>query len=139
MAVKCHRRRAWANGEIGPRDADDALENTKPGEFVLLQMEISTAAIEAALARQGKSVVSVLNAASMSADAARLSAAADAVVANETEFEMLVGQPPRSREQRQCALESLHAQSGQTLVVTLDADGAMACIKGECTAPKYWP
>lgn len=121
-----------ANGEVEAQDARGVLETMRPGEFLVLQMEVSASAVEAALvAAKAKGIISILNVAPMSADAARLSAAADIVVANETEFEMLVGRSPLSGEERMSALQSLHSRSGQTLVVTLGAKGVIAIHEGE--------
>lgn len=120
-----------ANGEVRPQDADGVLGDMKSGEFLILQMEISVAAVEAAImAAKGRGVVSVLNVAPMSAEAARLSAAADIIVANEIEFEMLVGRSSLFGELRVSALRDLHSRSGQTLVVTLGAEGAIAIHEG---------
>ncbi len=121
-----------ANGQVEESDARCVLEGMKAGETLVLQMEIPPRAVEAALvAARAKGVVSIFNVAPMTSDAIRLYTGADIVVANETEFEALVGAPVHSEEQRLDAMKRLHAQSGRTLVVTLGADGAVAIHAGD--------
>ena len=85
--------------------------------------------VEAALASARKmGVISVLNVAPLTADAARLARMADIVIANETEFALLTG-----TEFSEAALVKLHGETGQSFVVTLGADGVAAIREGALT------
>lgn len=116
-----------ANGALTEADAEAALEGASPGDVLMLQLEIPAEAVERALrlARE-KSVVSLLNVAPLTADAARLAGLADIVIANETEFALLAGVATYDEQ----ALAALHAQTGQTIVVTLGAEGVAAASSG---------
>lgn len=116
-----------ANGALTEEDAVAALEAGHPGDILMLQLEIPAPAVEKALrlARE-KGLVSLLNVAPLTPDAARLAKLADIVIANETEFALLSGKAGFDEE----TLASLHAETGQTLVVTLGADGVAAASGG---------
>ncbi|MDY6961239.1 MAG: PfkB family carbohydrate kinase, partial [Pseudomonadota bacterium] len=62
--------------------------------------------------------------------AARLAALADIVIANETEFELLVGRSDLEPAAREEALLELHGETGQTFIITLGADGVIAARDG---------
>ncbi|PWW00069.1 ribokinase [Hoeflea marina] len=120
-----------ANGTVTPDMARAALSGAGTGDTLLLQMEIPAAAIEAALAAaRAQGVRSILNIAPLTGEVTGLSALADIVVANETEFEMLSGKPAGSPAEIRACLEALHGARGQTLVVTLGADGVLAAHDG---------
>ena len=62
------------------------------GDTLMLQLEIPPASVETALtAAKAKGVISIINIAPLTPDAARLGRMADIVIANETEFELLAG------------------------------------------------
>ena len=116
-----------ANGTITPDDANKALEGMTSGDILMLQFEIPASAIEAALtAAKAKRVTTVINTAPLTADGPRLAGLADIVIANETEFELLIGKNGLSGSERENELKALHEKTGQTLIVTLGADGVIA-------------
>jgi len=121
-----------ANGAPSPSDADAVVGSMAAGDILMLQLEIPAASIERALtgARQ-KGVTTIINIAPLTDEAARLGRMADIVVANETEFERLAGRGGLTGEERETALLSLHGDGGQTIVVTLGADGVVAAREGK--------
>jgi ribokinase len=121
-----------ANGTITPDDAERVLKDMTSGDILMLQFEIPADALEAALkSAKARGIVSIINTAPLTPDAARLGRLADIVIANETEFEGLIGKETLSAEQREEALRELHAQTGQTVIVTLGADGVIAMRAGK--------
>lgn len=121
-----------ANGTVTDEDARRTVSGMSRGDYLMLQFEIPKTAIEAALiAAKQKGVTSVVNIAPFDADAKRLGATADILVANETEFDLFVGKGELSAEEREAALRRIHAESGQTIIVTLGADGVVAIRKNE--------
>lgn len=120
-----------ANGAIDDSDAIAAVDAMNGGDYLLLQLEIPAIAIEAALrAARTKGIISVLNIAPLTDDAKALAQQADIVIANETEFELLAGKPDLGAAQREKILMELHQVSGQTIIVTLGAEGAIAAHEG---------
>jgi ribokinase len=102
-----------------------------PGDHLLLQLEVPTPTVSAALdrARQA-SAVSLLNTAPFRSDAAEFLAKADYVIANETEFDLYaeaLSLPGRDREMRMLAFAK---RTGRTIVVTLGGDGVLAAFGG---------
>jgi ribokinase len=121
-----------ANGTVTSADADAAVEAMQEGDVLMLQLEVPGSAVEGALAAaRAKGVTTVLNLAPLVQDAARLGRLADIVIANETEFERLAGQEGMNAADREAALKSLHGETGQTLIVTLGAEGVIAIRNGE--------
>lgn len=121
-----------ANGTITADEAIKTVDAMSAGDILMLQLEIPPAAVEAALrAAREKGVTTILNTAPFTGDAVRLSALADIVVANETEFDLVAGEPAASAEARITALKTLHSATGQTFVVTLGGDGVIAIRDGE--------
>ncbi|MBU2328590.1 MAG: ribokinase, partial [Alphaproteobacteria bacterium] len=81
-----------ANGTLSPGQAAEAVSGSKPGDILMLQLEVPAASVKAALeAAKAHGVRTVLNTAPLIAEAADLAKLADIVIANETEFELLVG------------------------------------------------
>ena len=118
---------AGANGTVGAQEASAAVAAMQPGDFLMLQLEVPAAAVERALVEaKGRGVSSILNIAPLTADAVRLGRMADTVIANETEFELFAGRGAMNSPQREDALMQLHRETGQTLIVTLGADGVIA-------------
>lgn len=121
-----------ANGEVSASDATRTISEMAAGDILMLQFEIPAAAIEAALtAAKAKRITTIINTAPLTADAPRLSALADIVIANETEFELLIGKNGLSSDGRETELKALHETTGQTLIVTLGADGVIAIRNGK--------
>lgn len=121
-----------ANGAVDGAAAEAALSVMSEGDLLMLQLEIPAATVEAALvsARQ-KGVRTIFNTAPLTKDAAPLARLADIVVANETEFDRLTGHDAMSAAQREEAMQSIAADTGQSLVVTLGADGVVAVHGGK--------
>ncbi len=121
-----------ANGTVSAADADKAVSAMKAGDILMLQLEVPVPAVlEALSAARTKGITTIINIAPLIEDAARLGRLADIVIANETEFELLAGQDGMSVADREAALARLHAETGQTLIVTLGADGVIAIREGE--------
>jgi ribokinase len=120
-----------ANGTVSPEQAKDAVSKSAEGDFLMLQLEVPVASVRAALeAAKARGVRSVLNTAPLIPEAAELARLADIVIANETEFERLVGRDNLSASEREEMLLSMHGDTGQTLIITLGADGVIAAEGG---------
>ncbi|MBC7313302.1 MAG: ribokinase [Rhizobium sp.] len=116
-----------ANGMVGEQEASAAVAVMQPGDFLMLQLEVPAEAVERALIEaKTRGVSSILNIAPLTADAVRLGRMADIVIANETEFELFAGRGVMTAPQREDALMQLHRETGQTLIVTLGAEGVIA-------------
>ncbi|MBC7149223.1 MAG: ribokinase [Rhizobium sp.] len=116
-----------ANGAVGEQEAKAAVAAMQPGDFLMLQLEVPAASVERALTdAKARGVTTILNIAPLTADAARLGRMADIVIANETEFERLAGREALDAAEREQTLMRLHGETGQTLIVTLGADGVIA-------------
>ncbi|NTJ41213.1 ribokinase [Agrobacterium larrymoorei] len=121
-----------ANGTVSPSDAERAVSEMSAGDILMLQIEIPADAIEAAFnAAKAKRVTTIFNTAPLTADASRLSKLADILIANETEFELLIGKSELSSAAREQELVALHGETGQTLIVTLGAEGVIAIRNGK--------
>jgi ribokinase len=122
---------ASANGTVSTDDAQAAVETMNAGDTLMLQLEIPPASVEKALvAAKSKGITSIINIAPLTADAARLGRMADIVVANETEFELLAGREGLSAAEREDAMQALSRETGQTVIVTLGAEGVVAVRDG---------
>lgn len=116
-----------ANGTVGEPEAAAAVAALQRGDFLMLQLEVPAASVERALVdAKARGVTTILNIAPLTADAARLGRMADIVIANETEFERLAGRDELNAAEREQTLMRLHKETGQTLIVTLGADGVIA-------------
>ncbi|MFK0385135.1 ribokinase [Agrobacterium sp. NPDC090273] len=121
-----------ANGEVSEADAARTVSEMSAGDILMLQFEIPAPAIEAALkAAKTKRITTVINTAPLTKDAPRIARLADILIANETEFELLIGKNGLSTSEREDELKALHAETGQTLIVTLGADGVIAMRNGK--------
>lgn len=120
-----------ANGTMTAPDGEAAVQAMHEGEILMLQLEIPVAGVEKALSAAKKAkVTTILNLAPLIPEAARLGQLADIVIANETEFERLAGQDGMTAGDREAALRRLHGTTGQTLIVTLGAEGVIAIHEG---------
>jgi ribokinase len=116
-----------ANGTVKADDAAATVDALAEGDILMLQLEIPGEAVEKALeAAKRRGIVTILNLAPLTPDAPRLGRLADIVIANETEFERLAGRNDMTDADREEALQRLHAETGQTLIVTLGGDGVVA-------------
>jgi ribokinase len=121
-----------ANGTVTEADALAALKDMQRGDILMLQFEVPTPAIETALIEaKARGITTLINTAPLIADAPRIARLADIVIANETEFELLLGKDHLSSEDREKELRVLHAATGQTLIVTLGGDGVIAMRDGQ--------
>ncbi|MCJ8520433.1 ribokinase [Pseudorhizobium tarimense] len=121
-----------ANGTVSQAQARYAIEAMGPEDVLMLQLEIPAGSVEAALvAAKAKGVTSILNTAPLTDDAARLAKLADVVIANETEFELLIGGTEMSPSEREEALRTMQEQTGQTFIITLGAAGVIAAREGQ--------
>ena len=122
---------ASANGTVSIDDAQSTVETMNSGDTLMLQLEIPASSVEKALiAAKSKGITSIINIAPLTADAARLGRMADIVVANETEFELLAGREGLSAAEREDAMQALSRETGQTVIVTLGAEGVVAVRSG---------
>ncbi|MGL4196980.1 MAG: ribokinase, partial [Allorhizobium sp.] len=120
-----------ANGTVSTEQAEKAVSDSAAGDILMLQLEVPPASVKAALlSAKAHGVRTVLNTAPLIADTEELARLADIVVANETEFERLVGQEGLAADQREQILLDMHGKTGQTLIVTLGADGVIAAEGG---------
>ena len=123
---------AGANGTVTDEDAKKTVGAMSRGDCLILQLEVPPAAVEAALVgAKAKGVTSIINIAPFTADAKRLGAMADILVANETEFALFAGKGDLADDAREATMRALHAESGQTIIVTLGADGVVAIRRNE--------
>lgn len=123
---------ASANATVSEAEAIAAVESMSPGDTLMLQLEIPAASVEKALTEaRRRGIRSVINIAPLTPEAARLGRMADIVIANETEFELLAGRSGIAGARREEAMKALHTETGQTVIVTLGADGVVAIHDGE--------
>lgn len=121
-----------ANGAVSEADATTALKDMQTGDILMLQLEVPAPAIEMALTEaKARGIITLINTAPLTREAPRISKLADILIANETEFELLLGKDSLSSEHREKELRALHAATGQTLIVTLGADGVIAMRDGQ--------
>ncbi|MBA4796153.1 MAG: ribokinase [Rhizobiales bacterium] len=120
-----------ANGTVSAEQAEKAVGDMKSGDILMLQLEVPANSVKAALnAAKAKGVRTVLNIAPLIAETTELAALADMVIANETEFERLVGRDNLTASDREQILIEMHGKTGQILIVTLGADGVIAAEGG---------
>nr|MDH4412868.1 ribokinase [Rhizobium sp.] len=120
-----------ANGTVSVAQAEKAVSDSASGDILMLQLEVPPASVKAALvAAKARGVRTVLNTAPLIAETAELAKLADLVVANETEFERLVGRDGLTTDEREQILLDMHGETGQILIVTLGADGVIAAEGG---------
>lgn len=132
-----------ANGTVDAQVAEDGLGALSAPDFVLLQQEVPTPAIKAALQKtRAVGATSVLNIAPITEDTVQLAKLADIVVANETEFALLAGVEVTSENLEQQAIDHA-AAADQILIITLGAAGAVAATADgtliKVAAPKIEP
>ncbi|MGE7370732.1 ribokinase [Neorhizobium sp. NPDC001467] len=120
-----------ANGTIDDDQAHRAVGTMRAGSLLMLQLEIPAASVERALlSARAQHIVSILNTAPLTPQAAELATLADIVIANETEFSLLVGRPITQADARESAMREWHSERGQALIVTLGGEGVIAIRNG---------
>jgi ribokinase len=120
-----------ANGTLTTKDAEDAVATMSSNDILMVQLEVPANVVKAALiAARSRGIKSVLNTAPLVQNAPEIARWADFVIANETEFETLVGQriPNADRER---IMTNMFPASGQTFVVTLGENGAISIHSGK--------
>jgi ribokinase len=122
---------AGANGEVNSDDAGLIIDKMGAGDSLLLQMEIEADTVKAALeAAREKGVRSIFNIAPMTDEAAKLAPLADIVVANETEFDLLIGKGTLTDEERNTKMQAFADTHNRSVVITLGGDGVIAYHQG---------
>lgn len=120
-----------ANGTIDDDQAHIAVGTMRAGSLLMLQLEIPAASVERALlSARAQHIVSILNTAPLTPEAAKLAELADIVIANETEFSLLVGKQITQAAEREAAMLAWHSTRGQALIVTLGGEGVIAVRNG---------
>ncbi len=120
-----------ANGTVSAAQAESAVEGMQNGDILMVQQEVPAGSVAAALkSAKARGVRTVLNIAPLIAETEDLATLADIVIANETEFERLVGRDNLTGEEREQILLDMHGKTGQILIVTLGADGVIAAEGG---------
>ncbi|QEE46233.1 ribokinase [Rhizobium sp. WL3] len=120
-----------ANGTVSSEQAEQTISGMQDGDILMLQQEVPAGSVSAALeAAKARGVRTVLNIAPLIPETADLARLASIVIANETEFERLVGRDDLTPEQREKMLLEMHGETGQILIVTLGADGVIAAEGG---------
>lgn len=120
-----------ANGTVSAAQAESAVEGMQDGDILMLQQEVPAGSVKAALeSAKARGVRTVLNIAPLIPETEALGALADIVIANETEFERLVGRDNLTGEEREQILLDMHGKTGQILIITLGADGVIAAEGG---------
>jgi ribokinase len=116
-----------AKGEVSVADAEVALGAMSQRDILVVQQEVPQAATRRALevARE-RGIVSILNTAPFLDDTKELAPLAAIVVANETEFALLAGDGDRK-----ALMAAWARRHGQTVIVTLGPDGALAATPEE--------
>lgn len=129
-----------ANGTMTAEDAERGLSGLKPGDIVLLQQEIPQAATKRALEiARDRGATSILNTAPFLDSTREIAGLADILVSNETEFELMTG---AGLDRLESAMAERAKSTGQTIIVTLGADGARAATPTgtlAVAAPKIHP
>jgi ribokinase len=115
-----------ANGRVAPADVDAAAPQLGTAKILLLQFEIppETVLCAATLAKQNGLQV-ILNPAPARAVTPELFALVDILVPNETELQLLSGQPVTDTASIERAAHALLAQGVKTVIVTLGEQGAL--------------
>jgi ribokinase len=123
-----------ANATVGPGDAQRAVARLRPGDLLIVQLEIPIAVIERAVqaARRAGAFI-VLNAAPAQRLQPRLLSQLDALVVNEREANALVVNEREAnaladREQSpEAAAAALRAAGPRIAIITLGASGSLFC------------
>lgn len=116
-----------ANGTMSAADADRALSALPAGAAVLLQQEIPQVATRRALEiGRVRGLRTILNTAPFLPTTPEVAPLAAILIANETEFALLAGDG-----ELQPLMEAWAKRHGQTVIVTLGADGARAATGTE--------
>ncbi len=121
-----------ANEQLAPADVDGAADQLAAADLILLQFEVTLETVYHTIRfAQAHKVRCVVNPApALPADLAAL-AAADYLILNETEAEVITGHKTQSAAERDACLDHLLAQGFRRVVLTLGAQGALLAGAGE--------
>lgn len=124
-----------ANDAVLPGDLARAM--LAKGDVVLLQQEIPSATVKAALAAaRSAGASSLLNTAPYRPETARLLSEADYVVANETEFDLYAEELALAGRDRMARMRAFARATGRSVIVTLGGEGAVAATPdGDLAVP----
>ena len=113
------------NGTMAPGDVK--IADMRKGEYLLLQQEIPMETVRAALETARETgIVSLLNTAPFNPEATAFIGFADYVIANETEFDLYARELRLEGDGREARMRDFARRTGNTVVVTLGADGVIA-------------
>ena len=118
-----------ANATVGRDDVDRALARIRPGDILVLQLEVPLDAVRAAI-EQGRSAqaVVVLNAAPAAHLEEAVLSQVDVLVVNEGEADLVARDVTESRPASKAAsAQALRAAGVKTVVLTLGSEGALLC------------
>lgn len=114
-----------ANGTLTAQDAQTMLADMTQNDILMCQQEVPFDAIAEALKIcRERGARSLLNIAPIIEQTAKLAQLADIVIANETEFALMIGREVAVSQIEQTAKDHV-SRSGQTLCITLGGDGAI--------------
>jgi ribokinase len=117
-----------ANFAVGQPEVDRAAAQLRPGDVLVVQLEIPVAAVQAAVERAGTAGARViLNAAPARVLDATLLRELDVVVANAGEAATLAGRGSESQLRPPDAARALQAAGVKTVMVTLGPEGSLVC------------
>lgn len=113
-----------ANYELKPEDIED--EQFEDAEYLLAQLETPIETIEFAYAKaKALGLKTVLNTAPAQKLSKELISNVDLIVPNETEFELLTGHTPETKEGLDAGTKWLFEQGVKELIITLGKNGAL--------------
>ena len=123
-----------ANDQLRPADVDAAVAQLSAADMILLQFEIPLETVyhTIELAKAHKVRCMVNPAPALPVDLARL-AAADYLIVNETEAEVITGQQVRSASDLDACIDKLLASGFARVVLTLGAKGSILASRGKRT------
>jgi len=115
-----------ANYQLTPADIEAAETVITTAKVLLLQLEIPLdAVVKAAQMARSNGVTVILNPAPAQALPTELLKAVDILIPNETETELLTGNPVSSQAEAELAAAKLRDQGVSTVIITLGARGAL--------------
>lgn len=120
-----------ANSKVDDKVAKEMVAEMTSEDLLLMVQEVPDATLKTALlAAKTKGIKTMLNIAPVTSRTPELAQLADIIVANETEFSLLIGSPIEQDSIKSCAAE--WAKDNQkTIILTLGGDGAIGATPSE--------